>query len=95
MAHITHDEVGKIAQISSIAVDERELDTLVHRLQEVLTYAEQVKEVALAVEQNNEVRQQNIMRTDRVHATDTLPLLLQAPHHAECYFVVPKILNRS
>jgi aspartyl/glutamyl-tRNA(Asn/Gln) amidotransferase C subunit len=97
MAHITRDEIRKIANISSIAVDEHELNTLVQRLQEVLTYAEVVKEVALAMEQGEEVRQRNVMRTDVVHVTDTLPILLQAPlpRCSEPYFIVPKILNRS
>jgi aspartyl-tRNA(Asn)/glutamyl-tRNA(Gln) amidotransferase subunit C len=46
MAKISRDEVIKIARISNIALHEQEVDGVVAQLEQVLTYAERVIEIA-------------------------------------------------
>lgn len=95
MAKITRDEVLKLARISNIALDEQEVDAVVVQLEQVLTYAERVIEIADAGNPEPLSQPQNIFRPDRVIPTPTEPLLAQAPEREERYFVVPKILENS
>ncbi len=88
---ITREEVLKLAEISKIEIQESEIDTLINHLQEVLTYAERVSQVA---EDANEPSSKNIniMRDDVPCSCYPKPILEQAPEHDDDFFVVPKIL---
>jgi aspartyl-tRNA(Asn)/glutamyl-tRNA(Gln) amidotransferase subunit C len=93
MAHVTKEEVLKIARISALAIESEELDEMVSRLQTVLTYAERVQEVAASDGVSPTYRPENIMRSDVIIPTQAAPLLAQAPATEEHYFVVPKVLG--
>jgi aspartyl/glutamyl-tRNA(Asn/Gln) amidotransferase C subunit len=94
MAHVTKDDILKIARISSIGIHEDELDAMVHKLQTVLTYAERVQEVATDIDEPTR-HQVNVFRNDAVIPTAIEPLLQQAPEREERYFVVPKVLTSN
>lgn len=109
MAKISRDEVLKLARISNIALHEQEIDAVVTQLEQVLTYAERVIEIAGTdtaaqgipsvsfdeLRTNELARPQNIFRPDIAIPTPTEPILAQAPEREERYFVVPKILENA
>ncbi len=92
MTKISRQEVLKIAQISAISLQEDEIEPLIQRLEEVLSYAARVKEIAAVIEvpSNKNV---NIFREDHVVAQDPESILSRAPERAGNYFVVPIILD--
>ena len=95
MAKISRDEVLKIARISNIALHEQEVDGVVAQLEQVLTYAERVIEIAGQGDYEPMARPQNIFRPDVAIPTPTQPILANAPEREERYFVVPKILENA
>lgn len=92
MTKISRDEVLKIAHMSQIALREEEIDVLKTQLEQVLTYAERVTEVATHIEEPS-TKQNNVFREDVVVLQDPEPILAQAPEREGNYFVVPKILE--
>lgn len=95
MAKISRDEVLNIARISNIALHEQEVDAVVAQLEQVLTYAERVIEIAGNGSEQPVARPQNIFRPDVAIPTPAEPILAQAPEREERYFVVPKILENA
>lgn len=95
MAKISRDEVLKLARISTIALHEQEIDAVVTQLEQVLSYAERVIEIADKGNAEPIARPQNIFRPDVAIPTPTQPILAQAPEREERYFVVPKILENA
>ncbi|MFI5332981.1 MAG: Asp-tRNA(Asn)/Glu-tRNA(Gln) amidotransferase subunit GatC [Candidatus Babeliales bacterium] len=95
MAKISRDEVVKIARISNIALHEQEIDAVVAQLEQVLSYAERVIEIADKGNAEAIARPHNIFRQDVAIPTPTQPILAQAPEREERYFVVPKILENA
>jgi aspartyl-tRNA(Asn)/glutamyl-tRNA(Gln) amidotransferase subunit C len=95
MAHISRDEVLKIARISNIALHEQEVDAVVTQLQQVLTYAERVIDIAGNDSAEPITQLQNVFRPDVAVPIPTEPILAQAPEREERYFVVPKILENT
>lgn len=67
MAHITKEEVLKLAQMSRIAIHDNEIEPLIKKLTAVLTYAERVTEIPKIEEQV--MQNKNIFRDDVVHET--------------------------
>lgn len=94
MAKITKDEIKKIAHMANISVQEDELAPLAEQLENVLTYAERVNEVATEVEARAE-KLINVFREDQVIRFDEKLILAQAPEREENFFVVPKILETN
>ena len=92
MAKITREEVIKIARISAITLKEDEIESLISRMEKVLTYAERVEEIAQIVEVPSH-KNVNIFRPDLVVSQNPEPILAQAPERAGNYFVVPMILE--
>lgn len=93
MKKITRQEVQHIAAMSRIAVHEDEIDSLVSQLEQVLSYAERVKEVATTTVQEPSTKQVNVFRDDLVVPQDPELFLAQAPEREGNYFVVPVILE--
>lgn len=96
MTKISRQEVLKIAQISAISLQEHEIEPLITQLEEVLSYAARVKEIAASQElssDKNSHKNVNIMRQDKVVIQDPESILAQAPERAGNYFVVPMILD--
>jgi aspartyl-tRNA(Asn)/glutamyl-tRNA(Gln) amidotransferase subunit C len=92
MTKISRDEVLHIARISRIALHEDEVEPLMTRLEEVLSYAERVVEAGADIEEPS-VKNVNIFRNDFVVPQDPEPILAQAPEREGNYFVVPVILD--
>ena len=92
MTKITKEEVLKMAKLSKIEIKESEVDPMVKHLEDVLSYAEMVREIGEDVEvpSNKNV---NVLREDVCVKTDPAPILNQAPGGEDNFFVVPKILD--
>lgn len=93
MAKISPQEVLDIARISNVDVHQDEVEPLVHQLEQVLSYAERVKEVGNV--QALTSKNKNILREDCVGASNPSVLLAQAPEREGDFFVVPLILEGS
>ena len=94
MTKITRQEALGIAQLAYLALKEDEIDSLVKQLEDVLSYAQRVKEVHEDV-QEPPTKQVNVFREDVVVKTDSETLLAQAPAHEGNYFVLPMILQTT
>ncbi|MBT3456348.1 Asp-tRNA(Asn)/Glu-tRNA(Gln) amidotransferase subunit GatC [bacterium] len=94
MEKITKEEVLKIAELSRIEISDDEIEPIVKQLQDVLSYAQRVKEVAIDVREPLR-KNVNIMREDVVIKTDSETILRQAPDREDNFFVVPIILNNK
>ncbi len=96
MAHITVQEVRKLAEISRIHVDDDEVDVLAKEMENVLEYASSLQSIA----QQSSLSMlrsapRNVFRSDVVEEWNTDALLDQAPHEAHRYYVVPKVIKQS
>lgn len=96
MIRISKQEVARIASISSIALPEVEIPSLVNKLEQVLGYAQRVKELA----EGNDIRdpmmrQHNIFRDDSAKYSNAQELLSRAPQSEGEFFVVPLILDSA
>lgn len=94
MTKITKEEVLKIAKMSHLELHEDEIPALIKQLDDVLSYAERVKEVS-GVSEEAPVRNINVMRDDIAQPSDPEKLLAQAPEREGNYFVVPAILDHN
>ncbi len=92
MLKVSQEEVIKIAALSSIDLREQNLDVLVRQLEDVLSYAARVQEIATESDElvNKRI---NIFRHDSVIRSDAQQILEQAPEREQNYFVVPKIVG--
>jgi len=96
MAHITRDEVRKLAEISRIHVNEEDVASLARDMEQVLEHASSLQEVA----QRSDVSMlrstpRNTLRADVREQWDTQALLDQAPEEDNGYYVVPKVIQQS
>jgi len=92
MTKITRDQVLKLADLSKIKIDDEEIDKVAKQLEDVLTYAERVKEIAADI-QIDLPKNTNVFADDIIQRTDPLPILAQAPDCENNLYVVPKILD--
>ncbi len=94
MTKISREEVLAIAHISNLEVRSHEIEGVIKQLEDVLTYAERVQELAGQVSDPLE-KNQNIFRKDIPGTSDAQLLLEQAPEVEGRYFTVPIILETS
>lgn len=94
MTKVTREEVLKIARIASLAIHEDELDGMVKQLQDVLSYAARVQEIAQEVDLPS-AKNVNVFREDVIVKSDPEAILAQAPEREENFFVVPAILESN
>lgn len=92
MAHITQEELIKLARISQLKLRDDEIAPLLKHIESILHYAECVKEAAAAGVFDYH-QQVNVLREDAVIKTDPEPLLALAPEREAHFFVVPKIIE--
>lgn len=93
MKKISRQEVLAIANMSRIALHEDEINSMINQLEQVLSYAERVSEVATTLKEPS-TKQVNVFRQDVVVLQDPEPLLARAPEREGNYFVVPAILEQ-
>jgi aspartyl-tRNA(Asn)/glutamyl-tRNA(Gln) amidotransferase subunit C len=94
MIKITYDEIRKIAHMSHIAIYEDEIEIIKQQLEQVLTYAARVQEMATNI-QGPRTKNTNVFREDVVVRQDCQKILAQAPVEEGGYFVVPIILESN
>lgn len=92
MTKVSREEVLKVAQMSRIALREEEIEPLIRQMEQVLSYAERVAKVAVAIEEPS-TKNINLFRDDLVVPQEPEKILAQAPERAGDYFVVPMILD--
>lgn len=92
MIKISREEVLHIAKLSRIELSENEIPELIKNLEEVLTYAARVQEIAAGTEFPSS-KNINIFRDDAIVSTDPKPLIANAPQREENYFIVPVVLE--
>lgn len=90
---ITREDVLKLGKISNISINEDEIALLVKSLQDVLSCASYLKDIAAQIECPPMPKNANITREDTVIPTAEEPILAQAPQREDHYFVVPVILK--
>lgn len=91
--NITKEEVLKIAEISRLTLDKDEVDKVLKQLEDVLGYAQRVKNLANQANTYDAYKNINIMRDDKVRFLDPEIVLACAPEKEEHFFVVPRILD--
>ena len=90
MVRLEITELRKIAQLSALLLDEKEVEEFYARLKKVLEYIDELDSLQVAAEHKG-VQNINVLREDRIAVTDSLLLLKQAPLLYGSYFVVPKV----
>jgi aspartyl-tRNA(Asn)/glutamyl-tRNA(Gln) amidotransferase subunit C len=95
MQKITKQELLTLAHLSRLQLDERDIDSLITQIDDVLTYALRVKDVAQMsnVDELSSQKNCNVFREDVVIKTNPTDILAQAPESEQNYFVVPVILD--
>jgi len=92
MSKISIEDVKNIAILTKLHIDDSELESVRKQLEDVLTYAERVQQIAKDIEipSNKNI---NHDREDSVITGRVEDILAQAPQEEDNYFVVPKILD--
>jgi len=94
MTKVSREELLNIARLSYLDIHEDEMAQLMSQVENILSYAERVTEIAADIEEPP-IKNVNVFREDVVVRTDTEPILAQAPEREDNYFVVPRILESS
>lgn len=92
MSKISIEDVKNIAELTRVRIEESELESVRKQLEDVLTYAERVQQIAKDIEvpSNKNI---NHDREDSVRSGRVQDILAQAPAEDDNYFVVPKIVD--
>lgn len=94
---IDKQTIDKVANLARIAIEDKEVDTLMADMNKILTFMEQLNEldttgVAPLVYMNTE---ENVWREDEVKQEITVEEgLKNAARHNENFFMVPKIIEK-
>ena len=92
---ISREEALKIASISRISLLEEEIEPLLKQLEDVLSYAERVAQVAEELKDQPSNKNVNFLREDVSVRSNGQEILERAPEREEDYFVVPRILDKK
>lgn len=93
MTKISKQEVQKIARMSALELADHEIEPMMKRLEEVLTYAERVTQIAADIDKQMVEGAINVFRQDVAHAFDAQPILERAPEREDNFYVVPSIIE--
>ena len=94
MALLSKEELLNIAHLSSLKLDEAEVDTLINEISTILSYVEQIQSADI-LREAAQSRPVNVMREDVAVKKDSSVLLDLAPVRDGNYFVVPSILEEK
>jgi len=94
MTKISKEEILKLAALSNIEIMPEEIESLAQQLEEVLTYAVRVRDLAADVQEPSP-KNVNIFREDVVVTTDPEMIRSQAPAREHDFFVVPAVLENE
>ncbi|HLB94433.1 MAG TPA: Asp-tRNA(Asn)/Glu-tRNA(Gln) amidotransferase subunit GatC [Candidatus Babeliales bacterium] len=98
MIKLSREEVYKIAEISKLELQDQEVDHLIKQLEDVLSYAKRVTEIAASASSTASellAKPVNITRPDEIIPTNSADILAQAPQELENYFVVPTVIESN
>jgi aspartyl-tRNA(Asn)/glutamyl-tRNA(Gln) amidotransferase subunit C len=92
MATFSKEDLVRLAQLSALTFNEKELETYLEQFKQILNYVEELKNapITMTAESVNNV---NVLRDDIAIAHNTATILAQAPTADDGYFAVPKILD--
>jgi len=94
---IDKQTIDKVADLARIAIEDKEVDTLIADMNKILTFMEKLNEldttgVEPLVYMNHE---ENVWREDKVkHEISVADGLKNAAKHNEHFFFVPKIIEK-
>jgi len=94
MTKVARDEVLRIAYLSRIALKDDEIRRMAKELDEVVTYAHRVCDIAAEVTAKVH-KNINVFREDMIISDDAEAIQAQAPESAEHFFVVPAVLETN
>lgn len=93
MSEFTKEELLNIARISSLHLENNEVEWLRDQLVKTIDYTTQLEKFEIK-EEHDAVKTINVFREDKAIKKDSSQLLADAPETKETYFVVPKILDQ-
>lgn len=93
MIEFSKKEILNLARMSSLQLENHEVDWLHEQLVKTLDYTQQLDNFTTA-EEHDAIKTINVFREDKAIKKDSSQLLAQAPQTEETYFVVPKILEQ-
>ena len=93
MIEFTKKDLLELAKLSSLKLENHEVEWLRDQLQKTIDYTCQLDKFT-AADEHDAVKTINVFREDKAIQKDSAPLLAQAPKTKETYFVVPKILDK-
>jgi aspartyl-tRNA(Asn)/glutamyl-tRNA(Gln) amidotransferase subunit C len=91
---ISQEEIVKIAHGSQIELLDSEIQSFIQQTQDVLSYAQRVRDVAADVQEPS-TKNVNVFRADQIVGCDPEVYLKRAPEREGNFFVVPVILENS
>lgn len=94
MTKISKEEILKLAAISNIEIMPNEIEPLAKQLENVLSYAVRVADLAADVQEPS-TKNINIFREDFVASTNPELVRAQAPAREHDFFVVPAVLDNE
>ncbi len=94
MTKVARDEVLRIAYLSRISLKGDEIKRMAKELDEVVTYAHRVCDIAAEVPTRVH-KNINVFREDMVISDDAEVIQDQAPESAAHFFVVPAVLETN
>lgn len=94
MTKISQEEILKLAAISSIAIKPHEVDALAQQLEDVLSYAARVTQLASDVQEPS-MKNSNVFRQDIIVSTDPELVRAQIPVREQDFIVVPAVLDNE
>lgn len=92
MTKISKEEILKIARLSKIELPKGEIEVMSKQLQDVLTYAHRVCDIAAEITLSPQ-KNINVFREDVIVPNDASLIMAQAPESIQNYFVVPIVLE--
>lgn len=92
MPKISREEVKKIAHMSALELPDDEIESTMKRLEEVLSYAARVSQVAADVQEPSS-KNSNVFREDIAKPSDAEAILERAPEREDNFYVVPSIIE--
>ena len=96
---VTRENIEHIAKLARLDFSNEEFEKLMHDMNNVLGYIDQLKELDVSniapLENINEGQEENVFRADASAASlSTEEALKNAPKAADGYFLVPKVIER-
>ena len=89
---LNKEELLRIAELSALKLEDKEIEVFVSQLKTVLDYTQQLS-LCPATQEHESMRNVNVFRDDKVVVKDPALILSIAPQVEDSYFVVPAILE--